>query len=371
MSSSPQTDNRHLRTARWPWIGAIMVSAVFIIIVLFLIFTPTADVWTDDAYVQVHYAEISPRVSGKITKLMVTDNQSVKAGQLLVQLDDQDQTTALRQAQAQLRSAQAGLDNAASMLARQPALIDQAQAQISIIAAQMILSRANKKRFDDLALTGAGSAQQQQQADSVLATQQAQLVAARAALAATNLQTNVLKASVAAAQANMAEDQARLAQARLDLSYTRIAAPLSGTVDALSTQNGNYITPGTVLMTIVPLHQAYIIANYRETDLRHILPGQQVKIHIDAYDVDLKGVVAGLPPTTGAVYAPVPAANATGNFTKIVQRLPVKILVLPDQPLAGLLRAGLSVETTIHTHMADVVAQQKASLIPVASLPAP
>lgn len=371
MSPPVKADDRHLRTARWPWIGAGAACVLFIVFVLFTIFTPTADVWTDDAYVQVHYTEVSPRISGTIVKLMVTDNQPVQAGQVLLQLDDKDETTALHQAQAQVQTAQAGFDNEVAMLARQPALIDEAQAQVSVIEAQMILSRANKKRFDELALTGAGSAQQQQQADSVLATQEAQLAAAKASLVATQLQTNILKASLASAQATIAADQANLAQAQLNLSYARITAPLAGTVDALSTQIGNYITPGTVLMTIVPLHQVYIIANYRETALRHILPGQQVKIHLDAYNIDLNGVVEGLPPTTGAVYSPVPSANATGNFTKIVQRLPVKILVVPGQPLAKLLRAGLSVETTIHTNLTDVVAQQNRSAVSVTSMPTP
>lgn len=348
---APRPDDRHLRTARWPWVGAAGLIVFFVCVVLWIIFKPTPNVWTDDAYVQVHYAMISPRISGQISKLAVTDNQSVKTGDLLVQLDDQDERVALQQAQAQLANTQA-------MTARQPAMIDQAKAQVAALQADIVLSEDNKKRFDELANTGAGSIQQRQQADATLAAQQAQLAAARAAVEAAQGQMNVLLAAEKAAEANVA-------QAALNLSYAQIKAPFDGMVDALSSQVGDYITQGQTLMTLVPLRQLYIIANYRETALRHVRPGQTVSIHVDAYNIDLKGVVEGLPPTTGAVYSPIPPDNATGNFTKIVQRLPVKIILLPGQNLANLLRAGLSVETTIHTGLEDVVLLQRRSQSPV------
>jgi membrane fusion protein (multidrug efflux system) len=123
-------------------------------------------------------------------------------------------------------------------------------------------------------------------------------------------------------------------------------------------QVGDYVNPGGVLMSLVPLDRLYIVANYRELALRHVLPGQHVRIHVDAYDVDLDGVVQGIPPASGTIFSPVPSANATGNFTKIVQRFGVKILVTPGQSLARLLRAGLSVETTIHTGLANVAGEQ-------------
>lgn len=352
-------DDRHLRTARWPWIGAGSVLVVFIAVVLFLIFTPQANVWTNDAYVQVHYAQISPRISGKIKKILITDNQPVKAGKLIVELDDEDETASLHQAQAQLEEAVARLANSTAMLAQQPAIIAQAKAQVAVIRAELGLSLANKNRFDKLAGTGAGSEQQRQQADSVYSVQLAQLAAATADVESAERQMDVLKAAQDAAQAGLDASRAAVAQADLNLSYTKINAPLAGMVDALSVQVGDYVSPGQTLMTVVPLNQLFILANYRETALRHVLPGQKVKIHVDAYNIDLKGIVEGLAPTTGALYSPIPPANATGNFTKIVQRLPVKILILPGQPLAHLLRAGMSVETTIHTNLADVVNQQR------------
>lgn len=361
---SPKPDDRDARTARWPWIGAGLLLAVFILLVLLIIFTPTANVWTNDAYVQVHYAAIAPRISGKIAYVDVTDNQNVQPGTVLVQLDNQDENIALQQAQAQFEEARAQLANAQALLTRQPALIAQAQAQVTTLQAEIALSQANKQRFDDLARTGAGSVQQRQQADATLAAQQGQLAAAQARVVAAQRQTQVLMANQDAAQAAMNADKANITQAALNLSYTQIRAPIAGTVDALSTQIGNYVSPGMTLMTIVPLSQVYILANYRETALRHVLPGQKVTIHVDAYDIDLQGVVGSLPPTTSAIYSPLPPDNATGNFTKIVQRLPVKILVLPGQPLARLLRVGLSVETTIHTGLANVVGQQAGSPVP-------
>jgi membrane fusion protein (multidrug efflux system) len=171
----------------------------------------------------------------------------------------------------------------------------------------------------------------------------------------------VLKAQRSASEAAVKADEAQLEQARLNLSYTQIRAPIDGMVGERSVQAGNYVAPGTTLMTVVPLDQVYIEANYLEVDLLHVRSGQPVTIHLDAYDIDLKGTVDSVPPASGAAFAPIAPNNVTGNFTKIVQRLPVKIVVTPGQPLAKLLRVGLSVETTIHTGLDDVVDEQRRS----------
>jgi membrane fusion protein (multidrug efflux system) len=172
---------------------------------------------------------------------------------------------------------------------------------------------------------------------------------------------DVIRAQRSAAEAAIKADEAQLEQARLNLSYTQIRAPIDGMVGERSVQVGNYVGPGTTLMTVVPLDQVYIEANYREVDLLHVRGGQPVTIHVDAYNIDLKGTVVNVPPASGAAFAPIAPNNATGNFTKIVQRLPVKIVVTPGQPLAKLLRVGLSVETTIHTGLEDVVEEQRRS----------
>ena len=203
--------------------------------------------------------------------------------------------------------------------------------------------------------------QEHQQADTTLQQDQATLDGAEASLAAARRQLDVFKAQRSAAEAAVRADEAQLGQARLNVSYTWIRAPIDGMVGERSVQVGNYVSPGTTLMTVVPLDQVYIEANYREVALLHVRGGQPATIHLDAYNIDLKGTVDNLPPASGAVFAPIAPNNATGNFTKIVQRLPIKIVVTPGQPLAKLLRVGLSVETTIHTGLEDVVDEQRRS----------
>ena len=164
----------------------------------------------------------------------------------------------------------------------------------------------------------------------------------------------MLTAQRSAAEATIRLDRAQLDQAKLNLSYTQILAPIDGDRRGAGRYGvGNCVSPGTTLMTVVPLDQVYIEANYREVDLLHIRSGQPVTIHLDAYNINLRGTVDSVPPASGTSFAPIAPNNATGNFTKIVQRLPVKIVVASGQPLAKLLRVGLSVETTIHTGLED------------------
>jgi membrane fusion protein, multidrug efflux system len=203
--------------------------------------------------------------------------------------------------------------------------------------------------------------QEHQQADSTLQQGQASLDSAEASLAAARRQLDVLNAERSASEAAVRADEAQLEQAKLNLSYTQVRAPIDGMVGERSVQVGNYVSPGTTLMTVVPLDQVYIEANYREVALLHVHSGQPVTIHLDAYNIDLKGTVDSVPPASGATFAPIAPNNATGNFTKIVQRLPVKIVVTPGQPLVKLLRVGLSVETTINTGLENVVDEQRRS----------
>ena len=342
----------------WPFLLAAVVVLGFIGVVLAVVLVPREGVWTDDAYVQVHYASISPRISGQVSAVAVDDNDVVDAGSLMVQLDDRDQRTSLVNAEAMLARDQARFRDALASIARQPSVIGQQSSQVSSLDAQIALAHANQNRYRNLASTGAGSQQSRQSADATLAQEEAELQGARASTESARHQLDILRAQADADRAVIAADEAQVRQSRLTLSYTRILAPLRGTVSQRGVQVGDYVGPGSVMMSLVPLDRLYVIANYRELALRHVLPGQHVRIHLDAYDVYLDGVVQGIPPASGQIYAPVPSNNATGNFTKIVQRLPVKILVSPNQPLARLLRAGLSVETTIDTHLVDVAALQ-------------
>jgi membrane fusion protein (multidrug efflux system) len=346
---------------RWPLVLVGLFVAIFAATVLFIIFRPRADIRTSDAYVTVHYAAIAPRISGQIATVLVDDNDVVKAGQVLATLDPRDNETALAVAEAAVARDRSQLDEISATTSRQPSIIEEQQASVASARARLAFAQANARRYGNLATTGAGTIQEHQQADTTLEQGLASLDSAQASLDAARRQLDVLKAQISATEAAVRADEARLEQATLNLSYTQIRAPIDGMVGERSVQVGNYVGPGTTLMTVVPLDQVYVEANYREVELLHVCGGQPVTIHVDAYDIDLNGTVVGVPAASGAAFAPIAPNNATGNFTKIVQRLPVKIVVTPGQPLAKLLRVGLSVETTIHTGLEDVVGEQRKS----------
>jgi membrane fusion protein, multidrug efflux system len=346
---------------RRPFVVVGLVVAIFAAVVLYIIFRSHPDVRTADAYVMVHYATISPRISGQVAAVPVDDNCVVKTGQVLATLDPRDAETAVAAAEAAVTRGRSQFDEMGATVARQPSIVAEQQAAVRSARAKLAFAQANARRYGNLAATGAGTTQEHQGADSTLEQGQASLDSAEASLDAARRQLDVLKAQRSAAEAALKADEARLAQAKLNLSYTQIRAPIDGMVGERSVQAGNYVAPGTALMTVVPLDQVYIEANYLEVDLLHVRSGQPVTIHLDAYDIDLTGAVDSVPPASGTAFAPIAPNNATGNFTKIVQRLPVKIVVTPGQPLAKLLRVGLSVETTIHTRLEDVVDEQRRS----------
>jgi membrane fusion protein (multidrug efflux system) len=346
---------------RWPLVLVGLVVAIFAASVLYIIFRPRPDVWTDDAYVMVHYATIAPRISGQVAMVPVDDNEVVRIGQVLATLDPRDNETALASAKAAVARDGSLLDEISANVSRQPSIIEEQRAAVAAARARLDFAQDNARRYGNLAATGAGTMQEHQQADSTLQQGQASLDSAEASLAAARRQLDVLNAQRSASEAAVRADEAQLEQAKLNLSYTQVRAPIDGMVGERSVQVGNYVSPGTTLMTVVPLDQVYIEANYREVALLHVHSGQPVTIHLDAYNIDLKGTVDSVPPASGATFAPIAPNNATGNFTKIVQRLPVKIVVTPGQPLVKLLRVGLSVETTIHTGLENVVDEQRRS----------
>jgi membrane fusion protein, multidrug efflux system len=195
-----------------------------------------------------------------------------------------------------------------------------------------------------------------QQYTSQLHQQQAALASAQATLKLAQRQVEALKAQRNSAVASLGQAEAQRDQAKLNLSYTKILAPVDGMIAQRSVQVGNYVSVGAALMAVVPLSEVYIEANYREVQLGHVRAGQRARIHVDAYNIDLEGKVVDVPAASGTTFATLQPDNATGNFTKIVQRLPIKIVLAPHQPTARLLRVGLSVEATIETGLADVVA---------------
>jgi membrane fusion protein (multidrug efflux system) len=305
---------------------------------------------TDDAYVQADSTAIAPRVSGYIDQVLVADNQNVKAGQVLARIDDRDFQTALRIASADRLTAETEIANIDAQLGLQQSNIDQASAQVEAATASLTYARQDQARFGELARTGAGSTQQAQQTSSILLQRQAALRQAQASVVGARQQVAVLNAARAKAEAQLERAQGAEQQARLNLSYTVITAPIDGVVGARSLRVGQYVQAGTQLMAVVPLGAVYVVANYKETQLTDVQPGQPVTITVDTFPgKTITGHVDSIAPATGLQFALLPPDNATGNFTKIVQRIPVRIQLDPQVLAEGILRPGMSVEPDIDT----------------------
>ncbi|CAN7770890.1 HlyD family secretion protein [Caballeronia sp. LjRoot34] len=305
---------------------------------------------TDDAYVSADYTLVAPKVSGQIAKVLVEDNQRVMAGATLARIDDRDFQTGLQTARAELVAINARLANIDAQLAKQDAVIAQAKASIAADDAAITFAQQNAGRYQRLSKDGAGTIEQQQQAEFTLRQQSAIRARDAAASDAALKELGVLKSQRAETAATVKRAEATVEQAQLNLSYTTITAPVDGIVGQRSVRVGAYVNAGTTLMAVVPLHKAYVVGNYRETQLTHVRVGERVRITVDAYpDLLLQGSVESIAPATGLTFSPVARDNATGNFTKVVQRVPVKIALDQDQPQENLLRVGMSVVTHINT----------------------
>jgi len=303
---------------------------------------------TDDAYVQADFTFVSPRVAGTIDDVLVQQNQHVKKGQLLATIDDRDFVVAARAANAAVAGARANILSLKSHLVQQQSVIRQAQAAAVAAEAALKLARDNQKRYRNLAKDGSGTVQAMQQAQEQLRIELANKEKSTAGVQAAKQQVAILKADLEKSWAALAEAKAAQDAADLRLSYTRITAPISGTVGKKSVRTGAFVNVGTPLLAIVPLDAIYITAHYRETQLARVRPGEPVDITVDALPgKTLKGTVESLGPASGVSYSAVAPHNATGNFTKIVQRLPVRIRVNPGQAMAARLRVGMSVTPNI------------------------
>jgi len=306
---------------------------------------------TDDAYVEADFTTVAPQVSGNVSRVLIEDNQVVKAGDLLVTIDDRDFVVVLEAAKAQVASAEANIASLQAQLVRQDSTIHQAQAIVAADEANLKLAQENQKRYRNLASDGSGTVQALQQAEAQLGTQQASLEKNRAGLLAARQQTDILKADLEKAKAALAQAKAGQEAAELKLSYTRITAPVDGTIGQKSVRIGGFVNAGKPLLAVVPLDAVYITASFRETQLAHVQAGQSVEIKVDALPGEtLQGKVESLSPASGVSYSPIAPHNATGNFTKIVQRLPVRISINPNQAAATKLRVGMSVAPTITIH---------------------
>jgi membrane fusion protein (multidrug efflux system) len=300
---------------------------------------------TDDAFIDTRTVQISAQVGAAIVGVPVTDNQVVDAGTELVRLDDRDYVAQRDQAQAQVTQAQSSVENLTAQIAAQQAKVDQANKQVAQAQATLTFARQEFERYQQLASKGTGTIQQAQQTSSNLQQNEAALAAAQANAVATEKQIGVLQAQRDLAHGQVAQARATLEQAQANLSRTIITAPVSGRVTKLTAAKGAYAAIGQTLMMFVP-RDVWVTANFKETQLKLMRPGQPVDITIDAYPgKTFKGHLDSVQSGSGTAFSLLPAENATGNYVKIVQRVPVKIVF--DKPPDVLLGPGMSVVPTV------------------------
>ena len=299
---------------------------------------------TDDAYVGGDITVIAPKVSGFIARVAVTDNQTVHSGDVLVELDNRDYVAARARAVAAVAAQEAAIANLSATRHLQEAVIAQSQAGINAADAEIERSREDQIRYRRLEKLSAVSTQESQKADADYKNAIAAGVKARATLAASQRQLDVIDSQTQQAAAALAQAKADRDVADLNLSYTELRAPIDGTVGNRSARAGSYATVGAQLMSLVPAHGLWVDANFKESQLARMHSGQAVTVEADVLPGRVfHGHVASLAPATGAVFSVLPAENATGNFTKIVQRVPVRIVLDGAASQLGQLRPGLSV----------------------------
>jgi membrane fusion protein (multidrug efflux system) len=304
---------------------------------------------TDDAFLQADKVTVAPRVSGYVSDVFVRDNAKVARGALIARLDDRDYRIALRQAEAEVEKDKAQLIGFGAAITQQQAQVAGAQADVVNTAAALAFSVQEQGRYENLMRTGSGTIQRQQQADADLRERRAAHDKAVASLNAAERQVESLRALEGSARATLEVAKAKLDQARLNLSFTEIRAPIAGAVGDRALRIGQFVSPGTNLLTLVPMNRdLYLIANFKETQTGDMREGQPVTFTVDAFGGHVfSGHVDSFAPGTGSQFALLPPENATGNFTKIVQRVPVRIAIDGNDPLVARLRPGLSVEANV------------------------
>jgi membrane fusion protein (multidrug efflux system) len=305
---------------------------------------------TDDAYVKADSTTIAPKVTGYLHDVLVKDNERVHTGQVLARIDDRDFKVALDQAKADVAAARATIASKQAQLEVQQAVINAAKATIDVDQAQVTFAAQDNKRYTDLAANGSGSVQNAQQAQARIASAQASLARDHANLVSAERQVDLLKAEIVQATAALARTEAVQNQAELNLGYTTITSPIDGVVGNRTLRVGQFVQAGTQLMSVVPAAGAYVVANYKETQLTDVHEGQAVDIEVDMFPGQIvHGHVDSIAPASGQEFALLPPDNATGNFTKVVQRIPVRIALDSDRHAAIELRPGMSVIPTIET----------------------
>jgi membrane fusion protein (multidrug efflux system) len=306
---------------------------------------------TDDAFIAARQSSLAPKVSGYITAVPVTDNQHVAAGDVIARIDDRDYRTALEQAEAQVAAAKASIENVDAQIDVQNAQISANQAQVDQAQAALVFAQQQASRYQHLEQTGYGTVQNSEQYTSQLRQQQAAVQSAQATLNLAQRQIEALKAQRKSADASLAQAEAQRDQARLNLSYTTVTAAQPGRVVNLGAAVGEFAQPGTSLTQFVP-DEIWVTANFKEIQLDRMRPGEPVTLKIDAYPGrTIRGHVDSVQPGSGTAFSLLPAQNATGNYVKIVQRVPVKI-VMDNPPKDVALGPGMSVVPTVRVNTA-------------------
>ena len=305
------------------------------------------EAFTDNAYIRGDVTSLAPKVAGYVTAVEVQDNQAVRAGDVLLRIDDRDYRARLAQAEANVEAAQARLVNVDAETQLQHALIRQAEAQRLSSEAEMTLARKASDRRRELIRTSAVSQAQVDESDAALSRTQAGVSAASATVEAQQQRLVVLASQREAAIAAVAQAQAARDLAQIDFDNTVVHAPIDGVVGNRQVRIGRLVAPGASLLDIVPVSDVWVVANFKETQIEHIRPGQRARITVDGYPHQaIEGVVDSFAPGSGSAFTLLPTDNATGNFIRVVQRVPVKIKFARN-PMSGRLVPGLSARVEI------------------------
>lgn len=300
---------------------------------------------TDDAFIDARTVSIGPQLSAAVASVPITDNERVAAGTVLVRLDRRPFQVAVDQANAQVEQAKAAITNLDAQIAAQEQNVEAAKTDVASAQAALTYAQQQNRRYQNLLQSGAATQQQAEQAASDLQQKQAAFDATQAKVKAAQKQVAVLQAQRRSAEAGIDLARAALEKAKLDLSYATITAPVAGHIANLSVAEGDYVQAGQSLMRLVP-DEVWVTANFKESQISKMRPGQPVTIHVDAYpDRTFHGHVASIQAGSGAAFSLLPPENATGNFVKVVQRVPVKIVF--DHRPDVLLGPGMSVEPTV------------------------
>jgi membrane fusion protein (multidrug efflux system) len=310
---------------------------------------------TNNAYLRADQVAMAPRVSGQVSEIYVKDNEEVAVGQPLLKIDPRRYEMIVGQARATVQAREADVAKSKADLRQQDAIIAEAQADVETAKVNSSLAEKEFERSSALVVRGFATQQKNEQTESALAQARSTVALKQAVLDAARQQVATLKAQSAQAEAQLAAAKESLAQAQIDLSDTVVRSPIAGRVGDRTVQLGQFAQPGTRLLTIVPTGQIYLVANFKETQVQNMRPGQAADISVDAYpDLALTGTVDSFAPGTGAQFALLPPENATGNFTKIVQRVPVRIRVNVPRDAAPAFVPGLSVEVSVNTKSGPV-----------------